>query len=45
MLNKTMIALAISASFTGTALAADKYQKYNFTNQVINKASQQITKN
>lgn len=33
MLNKTVLALAISASISGSALAADKYQKYNFTNQ------------
>ncbi len=33
MLNKTVLALAISASLTSAAFAADKYQKYNFTNQ------------
>lgn len=33
MLNKTLLALAISASISNSAIAADKYQKYNFTNQ------------
>jgi len=33
MLNKTILALAITSSLSVSAFAADKYQKYNFTNQ------------
>jgi hypothetical protein len=33
MLNKTLLAIAITSSLTVTAFAAEKYQKYNFTNQ------------
>ena len=33
LIKKSAIALAITASLTATAFAADKYQKYNFTNQ------------
>lgn len=33
LINKSAVAIAITASLTATAFAADKYQKYNFTNQ------------
>jgi minor extracellular serine protease Vpr len=33
MLNKTLLAIAITSSLTVSAFAAEKYQKYNFTNQ------------
>ncbi len=33
LIKKSAVALAITASLTATAFAADKYQKYNFTNQ------------
>jgi hypothetical protein len=42
MLNKTVLAIAISSSLTMTAFAADKYQKYNFTNQT-NVVSEKVT--
>ena len=44
MLNKTVLAVAISASLTSAAFAADKYQKYNFTNQAnISQKSAEIS--
>lgn len=44
MLNKTVLALAIGASLSSAAFAADKYQKYNFNNQaMISEASATVS--